>query len=359
MQAENRTLLEMTVRIVSAFVERNPVGVPDLSKVITHVYDKLASSGETTVLVETIKAKPAVSIKASVKSDHLVCLEDGRHFKQLKRHLRVDHQLSTDDYRAKWNLPKSYPMVAPGYTEIRRAMALSNGLGRRRFGSGMTDEAAGMSVQSPVETVIETLLTMAVPEIAVQAAPVLAQTRVRPPRKQVVAAVEVDKAAVTVPAAPVLAKTGGRVPRKQAVAVVEPDKSAIIVPATPVLMKTRGRPVAKQAGVTVEADQPAVTVPATPVLMKTRGRPVAKQAGAPVGADRPAVFVADSNRAAVVTAAETDDRVVVLAPAESVEPTTMRTGRRSVDFSALVKLPRVAAKVAAKAPAKARRKRSA
>jgi len=123
-------LLALTVDIVSAHVAHNSVAVGDLSILIGKVHASLAGLGEASqpVPVEQI---PAVPIRASIKPDYLVCLEDGRKLKMLKRHLMTRYQMTPADYRAKWQLPADYPMVAPNYAAQRSALAREIGLGRK------------------------------------------------------------------------------------------------------------------------------------------------------------------------------------------------------------------------------------
>jgi len=123
--------VELSVEIVSAYVTHNALSVADLPKLIADVYAALKELGRPSV-VEAVEAqKPAVSVRKSVTPDFLICLEDGKPFKSLKRHLRTTYDLSPEEYRAKWGLPSDYPMVAPNYSATRSALAKSNGLGRR------------------------------------------------------------------------------------------------------------------------------------------------------------------------------------------------------------------------------------
>ncbi len=122
-------LLALTADIVTAHVSNNDVAAADLPELIARVHGALAGLG---VQAEPEpELTPAVSIRASVKPDHLVCLEDGKKFQTLKRHLRVDHGLTPDEYRAKWGLPADYPMTARNYSERRQALAKELGLGRK------------------------------------------------------------------------------------------------------------------------------------------------------------------------------------------------------------------------------------
>jgi len=125
-------LLELTAEIVSAYVSNNAVGAEDLGKLINDVHVALSRVG-TIVKDETREElKPAVPIKKSVHPDFIICLEDGKKFKSLKRHLRTHYNLSPEEYREKWGLPHDYPMVAPNYAAARSALAKQMGLGTRR-----------------------------------------------------------------------------------------------------------------------------------------------------------------------------------------------------------------------------------
>jgi predicted transcriptional regulator len=129
---DSKDLIQLTADIVAAHVENNIVTVGDLPFLIGSVHSALAGLGSTSKPAPT--QEPAVSIRSSIKPDHLVCLEDGKKVKMLKRHLKAEHGLTPDEYRAKWNLPTSYPMVAPNYAEQRKQLALQIGLGKTRRG---------------------------------------------------------------------------------------------------------------------------------------------------------------------------------------------------------------------------------
>jgi len=124
------TLITLTSDIVAAHVSNNGVSVDDLPSLITNVFGALASLGNAAPAVEKLP-EPAVSIRASVKPDHIVCLEDGKKLKMLKRHLMTHYNMTPDQYRARWSLPADYPMVAPNYAEKRRELAKKIGLGRK------------------------------------------------------------------------------------------------------------------------------------------------------------------------------------------------------------------------------------
>ncbi len=122
-------LITLTADIVAAHVSNNSVAVSDLPVLISNVHHALAglSSGGA---APAVLAEPAVPIRLSVKKDYIVCLDDGKKLKMLKRHLMTHYGMTPDDYRAKWGLPADYPMVAPAYAEQRRVLAKAIGLGR-------------------------------------------------------------------------------------------------------------------------------------------------------------------------------------------------------------------------------------
>lgn len=123
-------LLRMTTEMVSAYLGRNDISADRITDVINTVYGSLKGLDGTPVEAKTEPQKPAVSVKKSIMPDYIVCLEDGKKLKMLKRHLRTMYNLSPDDYRAKWNLPPEYPMVAPNYAKQRSEFAKQIGLGR-------------------------------------------------------------------------------------------------------------------------------------------------------------------------------------------------------------------------------------
>lgn len=124
-------LAELTADVVSAYVGNNPVPVAELPTLIADVHSTLGRVRSSQNEPPKEDLKPAVSIKKSVTPDHLVCLEDGKKFKSLKRHLSTRHGLTPEEYRAKWNLPSDYPMVAQNHAVARSQLAKSMGLGRK------------------------------------------------------------------------------------------------------------------------------------------------------------------------------------------------------------------------------------
>ena len=127
---ENRSeLLELTSEIVAAHVSNNTLAVNDLPQLIQDVYETLATVG--TAPASSKKLQPAVSVKKSVKPDYIVCLEDGKKLKMLKRHLKTAYNMTPDEYREKWGLTRDYPMVAPNYAKHRSDLAKEIGLGKK------------------------------------------------------------------------------------------------------------------------------------------------------------------------------------------------------------------------------------
>jgi predicted transcriptional regulator len=124
-------LIQLTAGIVSAHVANNSVAVSDLPQLISSVHTSLAGLGAQPEAAP-VALEPAVSIRSSVKPDYIVCLEDGKKLKMLKRHLMTHYQMTPDEYRAKWGLNADYPMVAPNYAEQRRTLAKKIGLGVKR-----------------------------------------------------------------------------------------------------------------------------------------------------------------------------------------------------------------------------------
>lgn len=121
-------LATLTADIVSAHASNNSVKAAELPALISNVYAALSASGQPAVAAPATLI-PAVSIRSSIKPDYIVCLEDGKQLKMMKRHLMTAYGMTPDDYRAKWGLPADYPMVAPNYAEVRSALAKKIGLG--------------------------------------------------------------------------------------------------------------------------------------------------------------------------------------------------------------------------------------
>ena len=129
--AQSELLITLTSDIVAAHVSNNSVAVSDVSTLIQNVHSALSGLASPAAAPE-VKPEPAVSVRSSIKPDYIICLEDGKKLKMLKRHLMTHYQMTPEDYRAKWSLPADYPMVAPNYAEQRRSLAKKIGLGTKR-----------------------------------------------------------------------------------------------------------------------------------------------------------------------------------------------------------------------------------
>lgn len=127
---KQRDLVDMAAEIVSAYVASNPVAPQDLPGLIRNVHHTLREVSGVRV-AEAPAPEPAVSVKKSITPDYIICLEDGKKYKSLKRHLRTRYGMTPDDYRSKWSLPHDYPMVAPNYAKERSSLAKKMGLGRK------------------------------------------------------------------------------------------------------------------------------------------------------------------------------------------------------------------------------------
>jgi predicted transcriptional regulator len=133
MSEENRAeYIELAADIVSAYVSNNSLPPAELPSLIGDIYASLVNITQVVVEEPPEPQKPAVPIKRSVTPDYIICLEDGKQFKSLKRHLRTQYNLTPDEYREKWGLPADYPMVAPNYAKARSDLAKEMGLGQQR-----------------------------------------------------------------------------------------------------------------------------------------------------------------------------------------------------------------------------------
>ncbi|GEO82468.1 MucR family transcriptional regulator [Pararhodospirillum oryzae] len=124
-------LLKMTVDVVSAYLSKNPTPTGHIPDLIQTTFQALTGLDAPPPEPRNEQQRPAVSVKKSIHNDHLVCLEDGKKLKMLKRHLRTNYNMTPEEYRAKWNLPPDYPMVAPNYAQQRSEFAKKIGLGRK------------------------------------------------------------------------------------------------------------------------------------------------------------------------------------------------------------------------------------
>ena len=129
--AADNDLIDLSADIVSAYVSHNALSVTDLPKLIADVHAALRNLHSPAAAEPAEELKPAVPVRKSVAPDFIICLEDGKKFKSLKRHLRTHYNLSPEEYREKWGLPADYPMVAPNYSATRSRLAKDNGLGRK------------------------------------------------------------------------------------------------------------------------------------------------------------------------------------------------------------------------------------
>lgn len=147
-QIDHKELLAQTTDIVASYVANNTVDINDLSGLITGVFASLQAQGRVPEPEPAPQLMPAVPVKKSVHRDFIICLEDGKKLKTLKRHLRIRYNLTPADYRRKWGLPPDYPMVAPSYAERRSELALKIGLGRTVVADEV-EEAAAPPARTP------------------------------------------------------------------------------------------------------------------------------------------------------------------------------------------------------------------
>ncbi|HXZ78470.1 MAG TPA: MucR family transcriptional regulator [Terriglobales bacterium] len=131
MESTQFDLTSLTADIVSAYVAHNALTGEKIPELISSVYGALSRASRQAVEPEPVELKPAVAIKKSVTPEYIICLEDGQKFKSLKRHLKTHYDMSPEEYREKWGLPRDYPMVAPSYAAARSDLAKNMGLGRR------------------------------------------------------------------------------------------------------------------------------------------------------------------------------------------------------------------------------------
>jgi predicted transcriptional regulator len=141
--ATSPNYIELCAEIVSAYVSNNSVPATDLPVLLNSVYAALTKTAQGQQEEPKAELTPAVSVKKSLTPDYIICLEDGKKFKSLKRHLRTTYDMTPEQYRAKWNLPADYPMVAPNYAKARSELAKTMGLGQqRRKGPASVETAA-------------------------------------------------------------------------------------------------------------------------------------------------------------------------------------------------------------------------
>ncbi|MBX6744096.1 MAG: MucR family transcriptional regulator [Acetobacteraceae bacterium] len=147
-------LLGLTAEIVAAHVSNNPVSLGDLPNLIQEVYRTLASVGQPAAKPQPERPQPAVPIKKSITPEYLICLEDGKKLKMLKRHLQTSYNMTPEQYRERWGLPPDYPMVAPNYAKHRSTLAKKIGLGTKPRGrpAGPRRREAAAAVATPAKT---------------------------------------------------------------------------------------------------------------------------------------------------------------------------------------------------------------
>ncbi|PLX39040.1 MAG: MucR family transcriptional regulator [Hyphomicrobiales bacterium] len=131
-EAIGANLIDLTADIISAYVSNNTVAASEVPGMISEVYSALQKTRDGMAEPEPEPLRPAVAIKKSVTPDYIICLEDGKKFKSLKRHLRTHYDMTPEEYREKWGLPADYPMVAPSYAAARSDLAKKMGLGQQR-----------------------------------------------------------------------------------------------------------------------------------------------------------------------------------------------------------------------------------
>jgi predicted transcriptional regulator len=144
-------LISLTADVASAFVVNNRVSAAEVPSLITSIHEALASAGAPPA-PKAAAQEPAVRVRSSVKQDYIVCLEDGKKLKMLKRYLRINYNMTPEEYRTKWELPRDYPMIAPAYADQRRSIAKAIGLGRRK-----ASEEAVMVAQTVKRTAKRTI----------------------------------------------------------------------------------------------------------------------------------------------------------------------------------------------------------
>lgn len=147
-ELRNTSLLDLTTEIVAAYVGHNAASQRDLLQLIAETHAALRALDKSPNLEPDLELKPAVPIRKSVTPEFIVCLEDGKRFKSLKRHLASHFELTPDEYRAKWGLPADYPMTAPNYSARRSALARQNGLGRKAAPSPLEPASANSRKKS-------------------------------------------------------------------------------------------------------------------------------------------------------------------------------------------------------------------
>jgi predicted transcriptional regulator len=149
MSGNERELTSLTAEIVAAYVSNNVIGADKLADFIGSVYAALSKASAGVPELQKVELVPAVPVKKSVTQDFIICLEDGKKFKSLKRHLKSWYDLSPEEYRKKWSLPRDYPMVAPAYAAARSSLAKGMGLGQRAKAKAVKRPSSTAAVTAP------------------------------------------------------------------------------------------------------------------------------------------------------------------------------------------------------------------
>jgi predicted transcriptional regulator len=181
-ESESADLVAVSAALVAAYVSNNSVPAAELPKLIDDIHAALRSLGPAMPVEPEKKREPAVSVRKSITADFMICLEDGKKFKSLKRHIRTKYGLTPAEYRQKWNLPADYPMVAPSYAEARSALAKASGLGQLRKAAAPVPEPVIDAVPAVAEKPKRAPRVKASEPAAVAAVPETAPSK-RPPRK--------------------------------------------------------------------------------------------------------------------------------------------------------------------------------
>lgn len=240
----HNTLLRHTAEIVAAHVRNHQVAAETLPGLIRRVHAALLAAGDPPAAAPAPRA-PAPAMR-TVFPDYIVCLEDGRKMKTMKRHLRSEYNLSPEQYRAKWGLPDDYPMVAPNYAERRSTLAREAGLGRRRLSPAETGPAVPPGAQTPVAQAPFTQATIAQPAVAHPATPrpVVTPPAVAAPAPAALPELPEPPAARV--AEPTAASVFARFPTAAAAAEDEPPEEPAPSAADPGGRKSARKPFAKQ-----------------------------------------------------------------------------------------------------------------
>lgn len=187
-QSETSDLIAISAALVAAYVSNNSMPAAELPKLINDIHGALRSLGAPAPLEPEKKLEPVVSVRKSVTPDFIICLEDGKKFKSLKRHLRTQYGLTPAEYRQKWNLPADYPMVAPSYAEARSALAKASGLGQLRKAAAPVTESVVEAAPTVAEKAKRVLRVKGSTPAAIAAPPEATQAKRTARKTKVIAA---------------------------------------------------------------------------------------------------------------------------------------------------------------------------